>query len=524
MKTLFAFTLFTATASAAVPLEWTARPGEIAPAQFTRHHGETLELRCRFAGFGESPFSQGADIRLWYQTNGMPASAWWSVPAQVSSNELFAVFAPESDPGADQVKVFFGAPSNAYASAVLRLRPSPGAAPGTLPPPEGFAEADPVFAAWLATDPFSGLAPADYETVSNRAMSAVQPAEMEAAISAIPRPDLTPATNYTNEAIGRIPAPDFSTGNSNLVETIKATAPAPGNYETVSNRAMSAVQPADMAAAIAAIPSPDLTPATNYTNKAVSDFARTNSVVSGGPYQPVLPYETNAIPYSAIADAPEMEADRITDGTNTIDAAGNVYELEDELVGDLYYSGSFDFDDKEYWPVENGRLFTSNGTYYIKLDDYGPWVDYEFLPLSGYESWYFVDRSYGTFFLNTRHIKTARLKGKLVLTNDLIAATNDLAQAMGGIPAEIAATNTVPYSRGIVNLTVETGGTLACSTNDWPNGGQVMVKASLPATYTAANGISPVGYYEMPSQGNYLLVLTRMDNAFYVSVITSLED
>ena len=190
--------------SAAVPLEWTARPGEIAPAQFTRHHGETLELRCRFAGFGEPPFSQGADIRLWYQTNGMPASAWWSVPAQASSNTLFAVFAPESDPGADLVKLFFGAPSNAYASAVLRLRPSPGAEPNALPPPEGFAEADPVFAAWLATDPFSGLAPADYKTVSNRAMSAVQPAEMAAAIAAIPRPDLTAATNYTDAATNNL--------------------------------------------------------------------------------------------------------------------------------------------------------------------------------------------------------------------------------------------------------------------------------------------------------------------------------
>ena len=177
------------TSSAAVPLEWTARPGETAPAQFTRHHGETLELRCRFAGFGELPFSQGADIRLWYQTNGMPSSAWWSVPAQAASNTLSAVFAPESDPGADLVRLFFGAPSNVYASAVLRLRPSPGVEPNALPPPEGFAEADPVFAAWLATDPFAGLVPADYETVSNRAMSALQQHQT-----------LMPATNYTDEA------------------------------------------------------------------------------------------------------------------------------------------------------------------------------------------------------------------------------------------------------------------------------------------------------------------------------------
>lgn len=38
------------------------------------------------------------------------------------------------------------------------------------------------------------------------------------------------------------PAPDYSTNNTELVETIEATAPAPGDYATVSNRAMSALQ------------------------------------------------------------------------------------------------------------------------------------------------------------------------------------------------------------------------------------------------------------------------------------------
>ena len=38
------------------------------------------------------------------------------------------------------------------------------------------------------------------------------------------------------------PAPDFSTGNTQLVATIKATAPAPGNYASVSNAAMTALQ------------------------------------------------------------------------------------------------------------------------------------------------------------------------------------------------------------------------------------------------------------------------------------------
>ncbi|MBR4651814.1 MAG: hypothetical protein IKO72_00505 [Kiritimatiellae bacterium] len=138
---------------ASVPLSWTATPRNPAPVAFDRHHGETLEFRCVFSGFGELPFGQAADIRLWYQTNGM-AAAWWSVPASVSSNVLSATFPPQADPGADRLSLFFGAPSNAYASAVLRLRHSPGFTPNVLPAPEsGYTEQDPVFAAWLADNP-----------------------------------------------------------------------------------------------------------------------------------------------------------------------------------------------------------------------------------------------------------------------------------------------------------------------------------------------------------------------------------
>ena len=154
-------------AFAAVPLEWKTTPRNPAPAAFDRHHGETLERRCRFEGFGELPFADAADVRLWYQTNCMGA-AWWSLPATVSSNVLSATFPPQADPGADRLALFFGAPSNAYASAVLRLRSSPGFTPNVLPPPdtESFEETDPVFSAWLADG---------YAIVSNAAMTAVRP-------------------------------------------------------------------------------------------------------------------------------------------------------------------------------------------------------------------------------------------------------------------------------------------------------------------------------------------------------------
>lgn len=49
---------------------------------------------------------------------------------------------------------------------------------------------------------------------------------------------LDAARGYTDTAIAQIPEPDFSTNNAALVETIEATAPAPGNYAAVSNAAV----------------------------------------------------------------------------------------------------------------------------------------------------------------------------------------------------------------------------------------------------------------------------------------------
>jgi len=171
-------TALAAALHAAVPLAWTAHPNQPQPASFDRHHGETLEFRCTFSGFGDGTFAQASDIRLWYQTNGM-ASAWWSTPATVVSNVLSATWSPALDPGADRVSLFFGAPSNVYASAVLRLRHSPGFTPSVLTLPVqrlDFAAVEianaPYYTKAETESKIAELAPVpgDYETVSNRAM------------------------------------------------------------------------------------------------------------------------------------------------------------------------------------------------------------------------------------------------------------------------------------------------------------------------------------------------------------------
>ena len=127
------------TALGGVPIEWARRPDSTVPANFTAHHGETLEFRCEFRGFGELPFGDGSDVRLYFQTNGM-GEAWWSVPAAVSSNTVSAAWSPEMDSGADRWTYFFGRPGVVYASVIVRLVKSPGFMPGILPPPAMFEE------------------------------------------------------------------------------------------------------------------------------------------------------------------------------------------------------------------------------------------------------------------------------------------------------------------------------------------------------------------------------------------------
>ena len=206
---------FAVCAQGGVPLEWAATPGRPAPAQFDRFHGEALELRCEFRGFDPLPFEAGGDVRLWWQTNGM-GNAWWSIPATVSSNALSAVWGPAQDPGTERVALFFGAPSNAYAAASLRLRGSPGGAPNALEPPsivDWMAATNAIYAAIAAVDAAwregtNGLASVEY---------------VQGAISA--------AGGVTPEMV------------TNIVLDV---APAPGNYAAVSNRAMSAVQPGEL--------------------------------------------------------------------------------------------------------------------------------------------------------------------------------------------------------------------------------------------------------------------------------------
>lgn len=182
--------------AAAVPTEWTVRIGpRSASYQAERRHGDALNLRATLTYNGQ-PLAYTGPARLYAQTNGM-GSAWWDLaPCTVVSNTLQATWLPSFDTGADVVDIFLGGPSNYQAAARIRFLPSPGSTPNALPLPV------PVL---------------DFSTVI-----------------------------ITNAPFALSSDVDYSTSNTQLVATIEATAPAPGNYLAVSNAAMNARSKTDM--------------------------------------------------------------------------------------------------------------------------------------------------------------------------------------------------------------------------------------------------------------------------------------
>lgn len=119
---------------AAVPMSWTVDTTRAQPATFEAYQGETLTFEAALQSAGK-PLELSGIAALYWQTNGM-GSAYWETTAAVNSNRLSAVWTPEMDVGARVYNCFIGVPGSIYHAAFqLRLRPSPGAEPNTLPLP-----------------------------------------------------------------------------------------------------------------------------------------------------------------------------------------------------------------------------------------------------------------------------------------------------------------------------------------------------------------------------------------------------
>ena len=204
MKTLIVqMLLVVALGGLAEPLQWICEWPTARAQQFELYQGEIATFEPSFRINDGAPTNLPV-VTVWYQTNGMDR-AWWHTEG--------AVFHPSNDVGAASYRFFVDAAGDGgkiyRANGTLRMLPSPGFVPNVLVPP-------------VATIDFSQV------TVLNP-----------------PWPDTFDETDPTVPEWAKAaspPTPDFSTANTTLVETIEATAPVPGNYATVSNRAMTALQ------------------------------------------------------------------------------------------------------------------------------------------------------------------------------------------------------------------------------------------------------------------------------------------
>lgn len=190
--------------NAAVPLKWTATPSSPPYMPPPVPHGSTIELTVELEGYTSPPIAAGADVRLWFQTNGM-GSAWHSAPASVTSNTVSAVFGPAQDTGADRINCFLGAPSNIFAAVVLRLSGAPGFSPNALPLPVqvlDFAAVEIANAPWPSAEDVAAAAraAANAQVVATNAATSAAAANDNIALCAT-KAELNSHVNNTNKHI-----------------------------------------------------------------------------------------------------------------------------------------------------------------------------------------------------------------------------------------------------------------------------------------------------------------------------------
>ena len=195
MKKLFAIALLASFTTLAAPLQWTCDWPEAKSQTFSLYQGETATFEPTFRVNGRTVTNATIEA-VWYQTNGM-GNAWWKLDG--------ATFAPSNDVGAAAYRFFVEAKTSDdilyRANGALRMLPSPGFTPNAIEPP---------------------IVTLDFANIEVAHAPYYDKTETEAKI------------------VELAPAPDYSTNNTELVETIEATAPAPGDYAAVSNAAVHA--------------------------------------------------------------------------------------------------------------------------------------------------------------------------------------------------------------------------------------------------------------------------------------------
>ena len=261
-------------------------------------------------------------------------------------------------------------------------------------------------------------------------------------------------------AVAAVPAPDYSTGNTQLVATIEATAPAPGNYAAVSNAAMKAASRDALA------------DATNTLNKAKQDK---------------LPFPTNAIPQSVISGLSAALAGKL-DKTG-----GTVMGLTVEDASTPIFSIKSANAEASFWIDGTNILVTvfNFNTGSISSYHFNRVVDDEVAVLGDLQG-LGVDLSPATNYTDSAtNALSASLSSRLSLAS--LAATNytDAAVRSIDVMAGIAATNTV-FSNAVlaVGLNIDTNTVAAINAlveagDELPIGGAATVGGLLLALAAA---------------------------------------
>ena len=181
MKKLFAIALLASFTTLAAPLQWTCDWPEAKSQTFSLYQGETATFEPTFRVNGLTVTNATIEA-VWYQTNGM-GNAWWKLDG--------ATFAPSNDVGAAAYRFFVEAKTSDdilyRANGALRMLPSPGFTPNAIEPPIVSLDFSTIE---VANAPYYDKAeteakivelapaPGDYATVSNAAMTAVQPGSL----------------------------------------------------------------------------------------------------------------------------------------------------------------------------------------------------------------------------------------------------------------------------------------------------------------------------------------------------------
>ena len=103
------------------------------------------------------------------------------------------------------------------------------------------------------------------------------------------------------------------------------------------------------------------------------------------------------------------------------DATGTVWQVEQKIIGDLYFAADREFENK------TGPIGFSDYIYVVQegtgfdlwLDDYGEVQGYPMSQLAGHDGWWKEDRSYGTYFFFPSYALVTNIVGRVAYTNDI---------------------------------------------------------------------------------------------------------